>query len=325
MKYERELHTALAAVFAASRLSERVRAGIPLAMEKSDKSPVTVADFGSQALICKALWEAFPGDMIVAEEDAAALNRPEMAHHLLNVTRHVGEQAPGTTPDQVIAWIDRGKGVVAPRYWTLDPIDGTKGFLRGDQYAVALALIEDGDVKVGVLGCPAMATEKGEPGVIYAAVRGEGAFMRPLAGGASNPLRVAPSGDLENMRFVESVESSHGDQERQNRIARAVGISLPPLRMDSQVKYGVLASGKALLYLRVPSPAAPDYREKIWDHAAGSIIVEEAGGRTSDMHGRPLNFTAATMEDNRGVIAGNGVIHDRVLAALAGEIEGHPV
>lgn len=318
MKYDRELQIAIAAVVAAVRLCEQVRTDIPAAMEKRDKSPVTVADYGSQALICKALSEAFPGDMIVAEEDAEALSRPDMAHHLLNVTRYVGEQAPGATPDRVIAWIDRGNGIVAPRYWTLDPIDGTKGFLRGDQYAVALALVEEGNVKVGVLGCPAMAGEKGETGVLYVAVRGEGAFMKPLAGGKSSPLRVAGPGDREHMRFVESVESSHGDQERQNRIARAVGITAPPLRMDSQVKYGVLASGKALLYLRLPSPGAPDYREKIWDHAAGSIIIEEAGGRISDMHGKPLNFAdAATMDDIRGVIASNGVIHDRVLAALA--------
>ncbi|MCK9229649.1 MAG: 3'(2'),5'-bisphosphate nucleotidase [Syntrophales bacterium] len=317
MKYDREQQIAIAAVVAAVRLCEQARADIPAALEKSDKSPVTVADFGSQALICRVLSEAFPGDMIVAEEDAAALSRPDMARHLLSVTRYVGEQVSGTTPDRVIAWIDRGKGIVAPRYWTVDPIDGTKGFLRGDQYAVALALVEEGDVKVGVLGCPAMADEKGETGVLYVATRGEGAIMTSMTGGDSRPLRVAGPGDGEHMRFVESVESSHGDQERQTRIARSVGITTPPLRMDSQVKYGVLASGKALLYVRLPSPAAPHYREKIWDHAAGSIIVEEAGGRVSDMDGKPLNFVdAPTMEDNRGVIASNGVIHDRVLAAL---------
>ena len=60
------------------------------------------------------------------------------------------------TPEAIAAWIDKGNGNIAPRYWTLDPIDGTKGFIRGDQYAIALALIEQGQVKVGVLGCPSL-------------------------------------------------------------------------------------------------------------------------------------------------------------------------
>jgi 3'(2'), 5'-bisphosphate nucleotidase len=119
------------------------------------------------------------------------------------------------------------------------------------------------------------------------------------------------------MRFVESVESSHGDRERQNKIAQAAGFTTESVRVDSQAKYGIVASGKAALYLRLPSPKSPDYRENIWDHAAGAIVVEEAGGRVSDIFGKPLNFAdGAKMVDNRGVVVSNGVIHDRVLAAL---------
>ncbi|MGB7415640.1 MAG: inositol monophosphatase family protein, partial [Thermosynechococcaceae cyanobacterium] len=81
--------------------------------------------------------------------------------------------------------------------------------------------------------------------------------------------------------------------------------------------YGAVASGSAALYLRLPSPKSPDYREKIWDHAAGTIVVEEAGGRVTDMHGKPLDFSqGAKLVDNRGVIVSNGLIHDQVLAAL---------
>ncbi|NES00990.1 MAG: 3'(2'),5'-bisphosphate nucleotidase, partial [Symploca sp. SIO1B1] len=95
------------------------------------------------------------------------------------------------------------------------------------------------------------------------------------------------------------------------------GITTDSLRMDSQAKYGAVASGQAALYLRLPSPKTPNYREKIWDHAAGTIIVEEAGGRVTDMYGQPLNFSlGAKLVDNQGVIVSNGAIHETVLAAL---------
>lgn len=142
--------------------------------------------------------------------------------------------------------------------------------------------------------------------------------MVPLSGGEPQPLQVVNSDDVANFRFVESVEAAHGDQSRQNAIAQAVGITTDSVRVDSQAKYGIVASGKAALYLRLPSPKYPDYRENIWDHAAGAIVVEEAGGRVTDMHGKPLNFAdGSKMMNNRGVVVSNGPIHDQVIAALA--------
>lgn len=319
MSYEKEKQVAIDAAIAAAKLCQRVRQDIPAAIEKSDKSPVTVADYGSQALICKAVSDVFPDDPIVAEEDAAALSQPDMAERLNQVAEYVKELQPEATPENITHWIDRGNGTVGDRYWTLDPIDGTKGFLRQDQYAVALALIEGGEIKVGVLACPALPMASGEEGTLFVAVRGEGAYQAPLSGGELQPIRVASMDDSDSLRFVESVESGHGDQSRQAAIAQAVGITAPSLRMDSQAKYGAVASGQALLYLRLPSPKSPDYREKIWDHAAGVIVVEEAGGCVTDMHGKPLDFSkAAKMVDNQGVVVSNGVIHDQVIAALAG-------
>ena len=317
MAYEQEKKIAIEAAKAAAKLCEKVRGNIPPAMEKGDKSPVTVADYGAQALICKALAESFPDDPVVGEEDATELKTPEMAENLTKVTNYVKEQIPEANPEKVIEWINQGNGKVGPRYWTLDPIDGTKGFLRQDQYAVALALVEAGEIKVGVLACPAMPVENNQPGMLYVAVRGEGSAMMPIAGGELTPIRVVQPGDTANLRFVESVESSHGDQDRQNAVAKAAGITAESVRVDSQAKYGIVASGKAALYLRLPSPKSPNYRENIWDHAAGAIVVEEAGGRVSDIYGKPLNFAdGAKMVDNRGVVVSNGIIHDRVLSAL---------
>ncbi|WP_035991543.1 3'(2'),5'-bisphosphate nucleotidase [Leptolyngbya sp. KIOST-1] len=318
MPYEQEKQTAIAAVIQAAQLCERVRQGlVPQAIEKNDKSPVTIADYGAQAIICKALSAAFPSDPVVGEEDTTDLRQPDAVPVLAAVTEQVQQLVPSATDGDILSWIDHGNGSVGPRYWTLDPIDGTKGFLRGDQYAIALALVVDGDIKVGVLGCPFLSFG-GETGLLFVAVRGQGATMVPLAGGDPQPLRVTGEGDRDRFRLVESVESGHGDLNQQGQVAQTVGITTPSLRMDSQAKYAAVAAGQAALYLRLPSPKTPDYREKIWDHAAGVLVVEEAGGKVTDMHGKPLDFaSAARFPNNPGVVASNGTIHAAVLKALA--------
>lgn len=318
MTYEHEKQVAIQAVTLAAQLCQQVRQTIqPEAIEKRDRSPVTIADFGSQAIICQQLAAAFPEDAIVAEEDAAVLSQPEMANYLAQATQHIQALLPEATSETVIEWISCGNGKVGSRYWTLDPIDGTKGFLRGEQYAVALALVEDGEVKVGVLACPALDNGIDESGALFVAVRSQGSTIAPLSGGTAQPIRVVTAANTDQFRFVESVESGHGDQSQQAAVAQAVGITAPSLRMDSQAKYGVVAAGEAVLYLRLPSPKTPDYREKIWDHAAGAIVVEEAGGKVTDIHGKPLNFAQDyQMQENRGVVVSNGTCHEAVLAAL---------
>jgi 3'(2'), 5'-bisphosphate nucleotidase len=309
MSFEKERAVAIAAATTAAIICEQVRKTmVPEAIEKKDKSPVTVADFGAQAVVCKALLEAFPNDPVVGEEDAGELKTPEMAERLQQVTDYVKQVEPAATPESIVKWIDHGNGAVAERYWTLDPIDGTKGFLRKDQYAVALAMVADGEIKVGVLACPALTLDLASgstTGILFVAVRGEGAT-----------IKVTSSADEAHFRFVESVESGHGDQSLQRAIAQAAGVTTESIRMDSQAKYGAVASGNAVLYLRLPSPKYPGYQEKIWDHAAGVIVVEEAGGRVTDMYGKPLDFSRADRLDTTGVVVSNGEIHDKVLAAL---------
>ena len=316
MGYDREREVAVEAVREAARLCEDVRKSLVGAMEKEDRSPVTVADFGSQALVCRRLKSVFPHDPIVGEEDASVLRGAEPSAMRKTVCEFVRAYAQADE-DAVCDWIDAGNGDVAKRFWTLDPIDGTKGFLRGDQYAVALALVDCGEVKVAALACPALPVDmeevEGDCGVLFVAVRGEGTQAVSLAGGDVADVRI----DDPAWRFAESVESSHGDHDAHKVVARAVGIESPSLRMDSQVKYGAVARGDAALYLRLPSPEYPDYRENIWDHAAGALIVEEAGGQVSDMFGRPLDFvSAAQMEDNRGVVVSAREVHARVIDAL---------
>jgi 3'(2'), 5'-bisphosphate nucleotidase len=116
-------------------------------------------------------------------------------------------------------------------------------------------------------------------------------------------------------RFCESVESGHSDQDESARIAALLGITSEPFRIDSQCKYATVARGDASIYLRMPTRA--DYREKIWDHAGGKLIVEAAGGTVTDINGRPLDFShGRTLQENRGIVATSGNIHARVIDAI---------
>ena len=311
-----EKEVAVNAVLKAVQLCRAVQSDMVQtdAIKKADRSPVTVADFGSQALICGALGDAFPEDCIVAEEDADALR--ESPRLRSRVTDYVNRFAEGS-PGQICEWIDRGKGEVNKRFWTLDPIDGTKGFLRRNQYAIALALIVDGEVKFGLIACPNLPQVWDKPtagqGCLLVAVRGEGAYMYALDGMLLKQIWVAEI----PLRFAESFESTHGDHGAHVRITRELGITAPPVQIDSQAKYGLVARGEASVYMRLPNPRTPHYRECIWDHAAGIIVVEEAGGKVTDMHGQSLNLLQGRrMTSNRGIVATNATLHERVLEII---------
>ena len=323
MSYESERSVAVLAVERASRLCQAVQANLvsEASLAKKDKSPVTVADFGAQAVVSHALREAFPADPMVGEEDASALREPDNRALKDRVVSSVDEIVPGLDPDTVLELIDAGtyEGGGTGRHWTLDPIDGTKGFLRGDQYAVALALIEDGEVVLGVLGCPNLPLSADDPdgprGALFIAERGRGATMRSLGDEAETPVRVTDVRDPSEARFCESVEAAHSSQDDAARVAESLGISLPPFRIDSQCKYAAVSRGDASIYLRLPT--RKDYEEKIWDHAAGVAVIQEAGGRVTDTRGRPLDFSLGrTLRDNVGVIVTNGHLHDRVVEAV---------
>jgi 3'(2'), 5'-bisphosphate nucleotidase len=326
-RHDRELAAGIDAVRAAARVCRAVASRLVGAdqLEKKDQSPVTVADFASQAIVCQRLERAFPADPVVGEEDASELRAaaPVLRASVQRaVTEELGAE-PGLAP--VLSWIDRGRAHAdGARYWTLDPIDGTKGFLRGEQYAVALALIEEGEVVVGLLGCPNLPDGAGGRGVLFGAVKGEGARRYPLweaGAGEGKPVSVAVLRRVAEARFCESVESAHSDQDLSARIASLLGITGDPYRIDSQCKYAAVAVGDASIYLRLPTKK--DYREKIWDHAAGMLVVQEAGGRVSDVEGRTLDFRRGrTLAGNRGVIATCGPIHDEVVAAVA-QVSAH--
>jgi 3'(2'), 5'-bisphosphate nucleotidase len=180
---------------------------------------------------------------------------------------------------------------------------------------VALGLLDAGRVVLGVLGCPNLPAPDGSIGTLFVAQRGKGTVQRSLAQGGEQPARVTDLSDPTDASFCESVESAHSAHDRHQAIANHLGTSAAPFRIDSQCKYGAVARGQASIYLRLPTSAT--YQEKIWDHAAGSIVVEEAGGRVTDIHGNSLDFSRGrTLERNQGIVATNGTLHERVLEAI---------
>ena len=317
---------ALNAVRKAACLAEDIQGEmVSEALTKDDRSPVTVADFAAQAVVGYLLEKSFPGDLLIGEEAADVLRSPSERNTLEKITHYVKRLIPGVTPEKVCDYIDRGVGEPGENYWTLDPIDGTKGFLRGAQYACALAYVEKGVVQIGVLGCPNITQDLkeviGGNGSLLVAKRGQGSWISSLRDPENrtqfSSLSVSVESSPSESRLMRSYESGHTNTSQVDAFKQALGSKADPVRMDSQVKYALLAAGKGEIYLRLLSPDRMDYREKIWDQAAGSIIVEEAGGIVTDLDGKPLDFSQGrTLKNNRGICASNKSMHKKSLEAL---------
>lgn len=316
--YDTELEIAVSTVREACRLTRAVQDEIVAhraQVAKEDRSPVTIADLAVQIVVSHRLAQLLPDDPLLAEEDSRPLlDQPDLAEQVFGLAARL---LPSADRAEMLAALDRGghEGGRRGRFWILDPVDGTKGFLRREQYAIALALVEEGQVVAGVLGCPNLSDRPGRPpGCLFAAVRGGGTHQVEVDGSASWPVRVDDVDDPTRAVLCESVESGHSSHENTAAIVSRLGITAPTVRMDSQCKYAVVARGDASLYLRLPRSAA--YREKSWDHAAGALVITEAGGRVSDLDGRPLDFSrGALLGTTNGILASNGSLHERARAA----------
>jgi len=163
-----------------------------------------VADYTAQALISKLIFAHFPSYALVGEEDSADLHSHsqtplrekivELANESLSTPLPVSEDEErwtsviqtgkeGCSEKEWLEAIDKGDATSTSsgKVWALDPIDGTKGFLRKGQYAVCLALLQDGKPVLGVMGCPNLPVDynnpEGEKGVVFVAEKGQGAFQ----------------------------------------------------------------------------------------------------------------------------------------------------
>lgn len=338
MGFSSELKVARLAVQRASRLAKMVSEAGFQSITKSDDSPVTVADFGAQAIIISAIKNSFPNDQIVGEEDAGALRENDsLASKVYGfVEKAIAQSSEAEkevlgdikTQADMLNAIDLGnyQGGKGSRFWALDPIDGTKGFVRQEQYAVCLALLdESAKVQVAVIGCPNLKTDYKDHspdaalGALFSAVRGDGAFVEPLfKDDVKSKIAISFNQHVatSDASFCESAETGHSNRPQQEAIAKELGIVKPPVRMDSQAKYCSAARGDGDIYLRLP--VSLKYEEKIWDHAAGSLLVEESGGVVSDCRGSSLDFSQGrTLKANKGVVVASKQLYPDVIQVIA--------
>ena len=294
---------------------------------KDDRSPVTVADYAVQAIVTMALQDLLPKEdcIIVGEEDAAELRTDKQQTIRNAIVEAARTWRPQATEENVLDAIDAcNHDGSANGYWALDPVDGTKGFLRGQHYAIALGRVEHGEVVAGVMGCPNLSPNQGHPldkndpeGVVYAASTGAGAWEFAGCNPDVSPMRILASKFVEHkpLRFCESAEKGHSNRGDSGRIIDLIGEEGEPARLDSQCKYALVARGQADGYLRLPTSNI--YVEKIWDHAAGMCIAQEAGAIVSDVQGQPLDFShGKRLEQNRGVICAIDGLQQQILNTI---------
>ncbi len=311
-----DLQPIFKAVRQASGLTRRVQEIHLAHSEKAGKEPVTIADYGSQALLCRAISRDFPDDAVLAEESGSQFSELVADDQRAEIVRLVGEilGEPVTEAD-VIGWLDHGRGRDAERTWVIDPIDGTKGFIAMRRYSIAVGLLDRGMVIAGVLGSPGYPTPDGK-GLLFHAQRGA-AYVEPMAGGKANRVAVSTRSKPRDLRVVQSVERDHSALELMAKIYGELGINAEKQveGIDSQDKYAMLACGDADLYLRLPREAKPKHRA--WDHAAGAALVQAAGGVVTDIDGSLLDFTTgAILSNNMGMVVSNGQNHDHILEVV---------
>ena len=218
---------------------------------KGDQSPVTICDRAAEQVILRALAEAAPGVPVIAEEEVAAGRIP--AHR--------------------------------DTYFLVDPLDGTKEFVRGgDDYTVNIGLIAGGQPRLGVVYQPAV--DK-----LWAGIVGEGAFVE--VDGARQPIRTRELGE----QRAAIASKSHYNQATDDYLAEAIGLC-DHVSVGSSLKFCVVAEGKADIYPRL-SPTSE------WDTAAGHAVLLAAGGRVDGLDGMPLAYGKPAFL-NRGFCATAG-------------------
>lgn len=239
--------------------------------EKPDSSPVTDADEAAERIIIAGLRNLLPGVPIVAEESMSA----------------------GEGPDQRET---RGANAM---FWLVDPLDGTKEFVRGNgEFTVNIALIRDGLPVAGVVFAPAL-------GRLYAGAEGAGASLMELTPDGSSEWRPITVRDAPAEALVAIASKSHRLPQTDALLAR---LPLGESRaVGSSLKFCVLAEGAADIY--------PRFGETMeWDTAAGQAVLLAAGGRMVTWDGRPFTYGKPDYR-NPGFLA-HGRLPDDLLNTL---------
>ena len=185
------------------------------------------------------------------------------------------------------------------RTWIIDPIDGTAGFVQKDgDFAVQIGLAEEGEPVAGVVYLPDFDT-------MYSAAKGAGAFV--TRGCTTTQLETSKKDNFSQMKMA---VTRHHWSNRMNRVIKEFGFRDHCRRGSVGLKIGLIAEGVCDIYIHL-SP-----RTKLWDTCSPQIILEEAGGRLTDIFGERMRYDIEDLQNHNGIVASNGAAHNEAIRRL---------
>ena len=308
--FKLEIEVAVDLARKAAFATEAIRKNGIESMQKGDGTPLTQADLVSQAVILAGLKKQFPEDKIKAEEELKGAVQDGLKNAAVLTLRMLGVDDAEAHLKEFVNYRGNAGG---RRIWMIDPIDGTKGFKKGLSYAIALGLYYGGRPQFGCMAVPRFPDFEGpkqETAIAYAGT-GIGAHIIEKEGARPQELHVSDIRDPSRVRIVGS--RAHDREDISGKFGQRVGAA-DVVRMDSMAKYLMLASGRADIYLK---KADPEYGIAYpWDHCAGQIILEQAGGKLTTFGGKAVNYEqkpGSPIKDLKGMLASNGACHKKVL------------
>ncbi len=294
---EKELHTIVEVIRNTIRITEWFKEEGFKSYIKQDRSPVTLADFASQIYIISKLKELYPKDSIIAEEtysselDKYSEKLIQSCYDKLNLSLNPN-----------IKEIINYRGPYSKRIWSIDPIDGTKGYQEGLSYAIGIGLIINQEKKLSIIGVP---NYNAEGVAVFVANKGNGALA---SYGEKNfiSIKVSETRDIKKSILCHSL---HYDEPWVIKLAKKLGIE-NYIQIDSMAKFCMVADSSADLYIK---PMYID-RSFIWDFLPGDLLVKEAGGIVTDLKGvSPKYIGDKCVISSPGLIVSNGKFHREIL------------
>jgi len=295
-QFIKELTLAVDLVKNASKFTEWFKKEGVSTYKKRDQSPVTMADYASQIFIISRLKEAFPKDEIIAEESEQGIIDKISADQIKQCFKKNNFR---NIPDMEKYLNYRGSS--SNRQWTIDPIDGTKGYMEGLTYAIGIGLMVDSDPRICAI-CVPNYNNKGL--AIFTAEQGSGAKVS-YSGDVFNSIQVS---DQKNVKESRMCHSLHYDLPWVPQFAEKIGIK-SRIQLDSMAKFCLIADGSYDIYIK-PIMGLTAYT---WDYLPGDLLVREAGGKVTDLDEERLKYeNEEILLRAPGIITTNGLLHDEI-------------
>lgn len=298
VQYSRESKLAIKLGKEACRIPEWFRTHGFSSFEKNDKTPVTLADLATQIYIINSLKETYPDDNIIAEEEGTIIDN--RAKDIITNCFQKLEIEIDNIKDVV-----NYRGGSLNRQWTIDPIDGTQGFVEGLSYAIGIGFMVDSIPTACAITVPSY-DHRGL--ALFSAEKGKGA-QASYGGAIFQNIKVSKTAKISDFVLCQSL---HYDKPWVTKLAQKLGIR-NSIRIDSMLKFCKVADGSADLYIK---PIDPEHSFS-WDYMPGILIIEEAGGKITDIQNEPL-----WVENDRvgwtapGIVASNGIAHEDIIQDL---------